>query len=55
MKEEIVEFTGWANGGAALGRLADGRVVFAEDILPGERAVVRYAEKNARFVSAEVI
>ena len=34
-KEEDVEFSRWANGGAALGNLADGRVVFAKGILPG--------------------
>lgn len=53
--EEEVQFTAWANGGAALGRLADGRVVFANGVLPGERARVRFAEKDARFVSAEVV
>ncbi len=55
LKEENVKFTSWANGGAALGRLADGRVVFVPGVLPGERAAVRYAEKDARFVSAELV
>ena len=54
-KEEDVEFTGWANGGAALGRLADGRVVFTAGVLPGEKARVRYPDKEARFVSAELV
>ena len=54
-KEEIVEFTGWANGGAALGRLADGRVVFTPGVLPGERALVSYADREARFISAQLI
>ena len=53
--EEEVDFSGWANGGAALGRLADGRVVFAEGVLPGERARVRYADREARFVSADLV
>ncbi len=53
-KEEEVEFTGWANGGNALGKLQDGRVVFAAQVLPGERARVRYADREARFISAEV-
>ena len=53
--EEIVEFTGWANGGAALGRLADGRVVFVEGVLPGERAEIRYVNRDARYISAEVV
>ena len=54
-KEEEVEFSSWANGGAALGKLADGRVVFAKGILPGERARVRYADREARFISAELV
>ena len=53
--EEEVEFTGWANGGAALGRLSDGRVVFAEGVLPGEKALVRFADREARFVSADLV
>ena len=53
--EEEVEFGSWANGGAALGKLADGRVVFAKGILPGERARVRYADREARFISAELV
>ena len=52
---EEVEFGSWANGGAALGKLADGRVVFAKGILPGERARVRYADREARFISAELV
>ena len=55
MKEEDVEFSGWANGGAALGRLADGRVVFAEGVLPGERARIRYSDREARYISAELV
>ena len=55
MKEEDVEFSGWANGGAALGRLADGRVVFTEGILPGERARIRYSDREARYISAELV
>ncbi len=54
-KEEDVEFTGWANGGAALGKLADGRVVFAAGVLPGERAKVRYEDREARFITAESV
>lgn len=55
MKEEDVEFSGWANGGAALGRLADGRVVFTEGVLPGERARIRYSDRDARYISAELV
>ena len=54
-KEEEIIFTAWANGGAALGRLSDGRVVFSSGVLPGERALVRYAEKDSRFISADVV
>ena len=54
-KEEIVEFTGWANGGAALGRLADGRVVFTPGVLPGERALISFTDREARFISAKLI
>ncbi len=54
-KEEEVEFTLWANGGAALGKLGDGRIVFAKGILPGERALIRYEDRKARFVSADVV
>lgn len=55
MNEKDVQFTSWANGGAALGRLADGRVVFADGVLPGEKALIRYADKESRFISAEVV
>ena len=55
IKEEDVEFTGWANGGAALGRLMDGRVVFTDGVLPGEKARIRYADREARFISAELV
>lgn len=55
LKEENVEFTGWANGGAALGKLADGRVVFSEGILPGERARISYMDKESRFIKGNLI
>ncbi len=54
-KEEDVEFTDWANGGAALGRLSDGRVVFVKGVLPGEKARVRYPDREARFISAKPV
>ena len=54
MEEDIV-FTGWANGGAALGKLADGRVVFTEGVLPGEKGRIRFADRGNRFVSAELV
>ncbi len=53
--EEDVTFSLWANGGAALGKLSDGRIVFVKGVLPGERARIRYEDREARFVSADVI
>lgn len=51
---EEVTFSAWANGGAALGRLADGRVIFVQGAIPGERANVRFPKKEARFVAGEI-
>lgn len=52
---EKVRFTALANGGAALGRLSDGRVVFAAGILPGELTLVRYEKGGSRYVTAEMV
>jgi len=43
-----------AFGGEALGRLADGRVVFVPRTLPGERARVRLTEDRRDFARAEL-
>ncbi len=44
-----VGFTGMAHGGEAVGRAADGRVVFASGALPGESAQVELTEVHDRF------
>lgn len=51
---EII-FTGWTNGGNVLGRLPDGRVIFAANAIPGETTEVRYPVKDSRFVNGEVV
>ena len=52
---EKVRFTTLSNGGAALGRLADGRVIFVKGILPDELALIRYFKTDSRFVTGELI
>jgi 23S rRNA (uracil1939-C5)-methyltransferase len=52
---EKVHFTTLSNGGAALGRLADGRVIFVKGILPDELALIRYFKTDSRFVTGELI
>ncbi len=47
-----VELTGLAAGGDAVGRLADGRVVFVEGGLPGERVRLDSVRPAKRFVRA---
>lgn len=55
MKTEKVTFSALAYGGAAVGRLADGRVCFVRGVLPGETAEIRIAAEKKRFVSGEVV
>ena len=52
---EKVQFMALTNGGAALGRLADGRVIFTKGILPDEFALVRYEKGDSRFVIGELV
>ncbi len=52
---EKVHFTALANGGAALGRLADGRVIFADGILPGELALIQYVKTDSRYVNGRLV
>lgn len=51
----VVRFTGLAYGGEAIGRLEDGRAVFAPFLLPGESARVRLVEERRGFARAEVV
>jgi len=56
--ELVLEPATMAAGGAALGRDADGRVVFVEGALPGERVRARVTEARkdfARAVTVEVL
>jgi len=50
-----VDLVDAAFGGEALGRLADGRVVFVPRALPGERAVARLLEDRRDFARAELL
>ncbi len=50
-----LELTGIAHGGTAVGRAADGRVVFVADAIPGERVVARVAEVKKSFARADAL
>jgi len=53
-----VRFTSLVYGGWALGRLPDGRALFAPYLLPGERALIRVTESRtgyARGQAAEIL
>jgi tRNA/tmRNA/rRNA uracil-C5-methylase (TrmA/RlmC/RlmD family) len=52
---EDVTCEGVAHGGEAVGRLADGRVVFVPFAIPGERVRVRVTRARRRFARAELI
>ena len=49
-----VAFSEAAFGGEALGRLEDGRVLFASHVLPGERALVRIREDRKDYAKADL-
>ena len=49
---DVVEITGIASGGAGVGRLRDGRVVFVHRTAVGDRARVRITEKKRSYVRA---
>lgn len=51
-ESHLLEITDVAFGGKGVGRLADGRVAFVPDTLPGERVEVRLTRETARFVEA---
>ena len=50
-----LELTGIAHGGTAVGRAADGRVVFVADAIPGERVRARLTQVKKSFARAEAI
>ena len=49
---ELVEITGIASGGAGVGRLADGRVVFVHRTAVGDRTRLQIVEKKRSYVRA---
>ncbi|MDQ2826909.1 MAG: TRAM domain-containing protein, partial [Actinomycetota bacterium] len=56
--EVVLEPTAVAAGGAGLAREADGRVVFVEGALPGERVRARLTDTRkdfARAVAVEIL
>ena len=55
MDEFEVELTILVYGGAAMGRLEDGRAVFVPFALPGERVLARVVEEKRGFVRAELV
>ena len=54
---DVVELTltDLAKGGAGIGHLPDGRVVFAQGGLPGDRVRVRLTRVKPRFASGDVV
>jgi 23S rRNA (uracil1939-C5)-methyltransferase len=52
---EEVDVTGIAKGGDGIARLGDGRVVFCEGALPGERVGITISEMRRDFARARVV
>lgn len=50
-----ITITGLSHDGQGVGRLADGRVVFVPDLLPGERALIQVVEHARRYQSARCL
>jgi 23S rRNA (uracil1939-C5)-methyltransferase len=55
MDEQTVRLTGYAYGGEALGRLADGRMVFVPFALPGETVRLRLVEEKRGYARAQLL
>src|SRR5689334_7070429 len=51
----LVDTTRAETGGGAVGHLADGRVVFIDGALPGERVAVELTEERERFARGRVV
>ncbi len=49
-----MEISDIAFGGKGVGRLADGRVCFVRDVIPGEQAQVRVTRATRRFAEADL-
>jgi 23S rRNA (uracil1939-C5)-methyltransferase len=54
-QSEVVRFSGFAYGGEAFGRLADGRAVFTPFVMPGELARVQVVEDKRGFARARLV
>jgi 23S rRNA (uracil1939-C5)-methyltransferase len=52
---ETVQITGIAAGGAGVGRLADGRVVFVHRTAPGDHALVKLVEKKKTWARGSLV
>jgi len=50
-----VTLTGFAAGGKALGHAADGRVVFVEYAIPGERVVAEVTKEDSSYIEATAV
>jgi len=50
-----IDLTGIAHGGTAVGRTAEGRVVFVADAIPGERVRARLTEVKKQFARADAL
>jgi 23S rRNA (uracil1939-C5)-methyltransferase len=55
VRTQSVEITGIAAGGAGVGRLADGRVVFIHRTSPGDRLEARVLSTRKRWAKAELV
>lgn len=50
-----LELTGFAAGGRAIGRAPDGRVVFVEYAIPGERVIAEITKEDASYIEATAV
>ena len=50
-----IELTGFAAGGKAVGRAPDGRIVFVEYAMPGERVLAEIATETPSYIEATTI
>ncbi len=50
-----VTVTGFASGGKAIGHAADGRVVFVEYAIPGERVIAEITKEDTSYIEATTV